>query len=60
MSPERAEAFLRFCKHEALYGQLGMELLNANPEQIINGRITLFIKKGQWQRTQIIDEKGKA
>lgn len=59
MNPERAEAFLRFCKHEAFYGQLGAELINSKPEDIINGRISLFIKNGQWQRTQIIDEKGK-
>lgn len=59
MSPPRAEAFLRFCQYEALYGQLWAEIINSKPEDIINGRVSLFIKNGKWQRTQIIDEKGK-
>lgn len=59
MSQERAEAFLRFCQYEALYNQLGAELLNAKPEEINNGKIMLFIQKGQWIKTQRFDEIGK-
>ena len=59
MNYDLADKFKRYCKNEQFYNVLWAELLNAKPEEIINGRISLFIKKGQWQRTQVIDEKGK-
>jgi hypothetical protein len=58
MTPERAETFLRFCQFEYEYKLIAQKILEAKPEQITNGRITIFVKNGEWQRTQIIEEKG--